>query len=199
MERLIEIVNGIPTYNGKECHYDIGLTAGEMTSSAAREVMTRLAAYEDTGLEPEEIQEAVDLFPWEDADIPVELKKWVERGTWHVRRCNEYSKKLQAYRASGLTPDKLPRAAELVKADEEGLCAVLPCEVGTTVYYPFCGRILEKTVTAYRRMFDARTGVPDIEWWYELNGDQGETMDEDLIGKTIFLTRAEAEAALADK
>ena len=33
-----------------------------------------------------------------------------------------------AYRASGLTPDELPRAAELVKADEDGRCVVLPCK-----------------------------------------------------------------------
>lgn len=31
-----------------------------------------------------------------------------------------------AYRAFGLTPDDLPRAAELLKADREGLCVVLP-------------------------------------------------------------------------
>lgn len=51
------------------------------------DALNSLAAYEDTGLEPEEIQEAVDLFKdWRNADIPKELKSWVERCTWHVRK-----------------------------------------------------------------------------------------------------------------
>lgn len=61
--------------------------------------LNRLAAYEDTGLEPEEIPTRIDM-----AQIAMIL---------------------QTLRDSGLTPDKLPRAAELVKADDEGLCVVL--------------------------------------------------------------------------
>lgn len=45
--------------------------------------MMRLAAYENTGLSPEQIQEAVDLLndSFYDADIPKELMSWVERCT----------------------------------------------------------------------------------------------------------------------
>ena len=58
-----------------------------------------LAAYEDTGLSPEDIQEAVNLFAdLKDADIPKELKSWVERCAWHVRKCEELRKELEEHR-----------------------------------------------------------------------------------------------------
>ena len=41
--------------------------------------------------------------------------------------------RLAAYEDAIPFPD-LPRAAELIKADDKGLCVVLPCEVGSTVY-----------------------------------------------------------------
>lgn len=72
----------------------------------------------------------------------------------------------------------------------------LPCSVGDIVYYPYAGKILEKKVTAYHRIYDARSGVQGIDWWYELDNDESETMDADLIGKTVFLTRDEAEKKL---
>lgn len=74
----------------------------------------------------------------------------------------------------------------------------LPCSVGDTVYYPYVGKILEKKVTAYHRVYDARSGVKGIDWWYELENDESETMDADLIGKIVFLTREEAEKKLEE-
>lgn len=74
----------------------------------------------------------------------------------------------------------------------------LPCSVGDTVYYPYAGKILEKKVTAYHRIYDARSGAQGIDWWYELENDESETMDADLIGKTVFLTREEAEKKLEE-
>lgn len=63
----------------------------------------RLAAYEDTGLSPKQIQEAVDLLndSFYDVDIPKELMSWVERCTWHVRKCNELRTQLDKYEALG--------------------------------------------------------------------------------------------------
>ena len=74
----------------------------------------------------------------------------------------------------------------------------LPCPVGDTVYYPYAGKILEKKVTAYHRIYDARSGIQGVDWWYELENDESETMDADLIGKTVFLTREEAERKLKE-
>ena len=40
----------------------------------------------------------------------------------------------------------------------------LTCSVGDTVYYPYAGKILEKKVTAYHRVYDALSGVQGIDW-----------------------------------
>ena len=156
-----------------------------------------LAAYEDTGLEPEEIQEAVDLFPWEDADIPAELKRWVERSTWHIRRCNELSKELQAYRASGLTPDELTEAAELYKAEKEGrvveTCTYSQEDIDSSVWdcsacgaaWSFeCDGPIENN-TRFCPECGAKIMMLTFREWDE---------DGDVVDREI--TRAEAEAAL---
>ena len=81
---------------------------------------------------------------------------------------------------------------------DESRLIELPCSIGDTVYYPYAGKILEKKVTAYHRVYDARTGIQGIDWWYELDNDESETMDADLIGKTVFLTKEEAEKKLEE-
>ncbi len=94
-------------------------------------VADRLAAYENTGLEPEDIQEAVDLFAdYKDADIPTEIKEWVKRCTWHVKKCNELRKRLSEYEAIG-SPDRL---RTLMQADQEGRLLEAELPIGTTVY-----------------------------------------------------------------
>ena len=80
--------------------------------------INKLAAYENTGLSPEQIQEAVNLLndSFYDADIPKELLSWVERCTWHVRKCNELHTELEKYRSLGLVEQ-----LEEMKARLEGL------------------------------------------------------------------------------
>ena len=58
MERLTKRINDVVTYIGTENEYDTGMIAAETASSiaAVREILLRLAAYEDTGLTPEEIK-----------------------------------------------------------------------------------------------------------------------------------------------
>lgn len=80
--------------------------------------INKLAAYENTGLSPEQIQEAVNLLndSFYDADIPKELLSWVERCTWHVRKCNELHTELEKYRSLGSVEQ-----LEEMKARLEGL------------------------------------------------------------------------------
>lgn len=77
-------------------------------STTAMEVLFyRLAAYEDTGLEPEEIITGKEL-----AEIACGLellKKYQELGN-------------------------VDRLRELAEADKEGRCVVLPCKVGDIVF-----------------------------------------------------------------
>ena len=106
----------------------------------------RLAAYEDTGLTPEEIKA-----PFTE-DTMINL----------------------AAQALGVEPSRL---RELAEADKDGRVIILPCKV----YETDGVRVYEHTVR---------------EVIYETAG--GPAFDKNAIGKSIFLTREEAERALRE-
>lgn len=108
----------------------------------------RLAAYEDTGLEPEDIKKVFN------ADAVLKL----------------------AAQVLGTTPERL---RELVQAEQDGRLAVLPCKVGDTVYAAETSPVIPLSV--------AYVGV------YLDGADGGDWEALDNIGKTVFLTREEAE------
>lgn len=59
--------------------------------------LEELQAYKDTGVSVQELQDVVDLFTEvtvSNVDIPKELKKWMDRCTWHVGKCGELREKL---------------------------------------------------------------------------------------------------------
>ena len=122
----------------------------------------RLAAYEDTGLEPEEI------------DMDHEAAETLRQ---LCRGCD------------------LDRLEELAEADKDERVVVLPCKVGDRLY-EVTGR---KTISVYKvRAIRVELFVLFIEWdivegfvWQSLSGINAEE-----IGKTVFLTREEAEKAL---
>lgn len=56
MERLTKRINGVCVYVGPGCEYpSTGEISAELTTEKVRAVMRRLTAYEDAGLEPEDI------------------------------------------------------------------------------------------------------------------------------------------------
>ena len=81
---------------------------------------------------------------------------------------------------------------ELLQAEADGRCVVLPCKIGDTVYaYPTIngepyGELYEKTITGISLEFQTKTS----------DGAFG-GFTPGRIGKTVFLSRAEAEAALS--
>ena len=91
--------------------------------------------------------------------------------------------------------EALDRFRQLVKADKGGRLAVLPCKVGDTLY-EVTGR---KTISEYRvKAIRVELFCMFIEWeiekgfvWQSLTG-----ITQNEIGKTVFLTREEAEKAL---
>lgn len=124
------------------------------------DAIDRLAAYEDTGLEPEEVAEVYRRFS-EARAIATDLgQKYADL------------------------------ADELLQAEAEGRLLVLPCKVGDTVYWIHGHNVL-----------------PVYIQWFETN-EYGwcacgkyppratPTLKFDDFGKTVFLTREEAEAAL---
>lgn len=125
-------------------------------------LVERLAAYEDTGLEPEEI------------DMDHEAAETLRQ---LCRGCD------------------LDRLEELAEADKDERVVVPPCKVGDRLY-EVTGR---KTISVYKvRAIRVELFGLFIEWdivegfvWQSLSGiNAGE------IGKTVFLTREEAEKAL---
>ena len=120
-----------------------------------QQAVDRLAAYEDTGLEPEEIDALPTL--------------WMEK----VKELSEIG--------------PIDRLRELAQADRL---------IGETVYYPYAGKILEKRVSHFIIYDERRVSLPPKDNWFCIDNDMSETFDFEDIGKTVFLTREEAEAAL---
>lgn len=125
----------------------------------------RLAAYEDTGLEPEEIKE---LCTDDVADIAKIFRKMIESG-------------------------EIDHLLELVQAEKDGRLVVLPCKVGDTVWVVFDDstrkaiyqtRVQGISITTRSTAILNFGGYPVQYAWVS------------EVGKTVFLTREEAEAAL---
>ena len=109
------------------------------------DAINRLAAYEETRLEPEDMKKAFN----EDATLKL------------------------TGQALGMSPDRL---RELAQAEKEGRLVVLPCEIGSPVY-------------SHARKLDGADYVRETEFWWS---------DIPQMGKTVFLTREAAEAALEE-
>ena len=127
-------------------------------------IQKRLSYYEDSGLEPEEIERIVDAY-----------------GRGHTLR-TESAERLEIVREI-----KTDRLRELAKAEKDGRLEVLPCKVGDHILAD--GR--EAIVVWF---FGYKTG----RYLHAQFLDNAEYTDIPFyeIGKTVFLTREEAEAAL---
>lgn len=132
-----------------------------------RKTWERLKEYEDTGLEPEQV---------------MELKSFIQGGIHKV-------------------DDGWKHVQDLIQAEQDGRLVVLPCKVGDTVYQ-----------VDYMTHSEAlKSGVPQSKDPYQ-NRKYGKKRAEYLplivrekkmvkslfrdFGKTVFLTREEAEVAL---
>ena len=123
----------------------------------------RLAAYEDTGLTPEEV------LPKDKADeIALKLMRLADLES------------LCSY----------DRIRELAEADKDGRVVVLPCKVGDTVWRIVRDGEPHITRDEVRDMYFADDMTPCVE----LVG--GRVTFTEKFGKTVFLSREEAEKAL---
>ena len=83
------------------------------------------------------------------------------------------------------------RMKELAEADRTGRLVVQPCKVGDTLFRVFAGEILEHKVRNMRYLA--------IQGRWDIDTTPFCSYVESSIGKTIFLTHEEAEAALEAK
>ena len=160
MERLTKHSKQTSHENGICCTHFYGPECLEVGGNCAMNckweeaAWSRLAAYEDTGLTPEQC---------ENAKVIIE---------------------------SAFSDDtsKAERIRELLKADKAGRVVVLPCKVGDTLFRVFAGEILEHKVGNMRYLA--------IQGRWDIDTTPFCSYVESSIGKTIFLTREEAEKAL---
>ena len=148
MERLTYFKNGYWRVNFSGVQYQA-------------DFVDRLAAYENTGLTPEEIKAQFT------EDTMINL----------------------AAQALGVEPSRL---RELAEADKDGRCVVLPCKVGDTVWRIIRDGEPHITRDEVRDMYFA----DDMTLCVELVG--GRVTFTEKFGKTVFLSREEAEKALRE-
>lgn len=141
---------------GKEFPYWAICTSDNMEVRLRGDAVDKLAAYEDIGLTPEEIEDRQDVCLW----IPED------------------------------------RFTEIVNAEANGRLVVLPCKVGDTVY------ALERWCDGSIGDCDSRVSCEECDdYKQQINPRRIVSIDAafaviEMLGKTVFLTRAEAEAAL---
>lgn len=129
-------------------------------SCTQRKVWEKLKAYEDTGLTPEEVNDAV---------VGAKLMA-----------------KSQLVSAFGVAAERL---RELAEADKGGRVVVLPCKVGGGLW-TFCSHPVEQVYSF------TVTDISTLNGRTMLNTSRCGVIDACDVGKTVFLTREEAEKAV---
>jgi hypothetical protein len=119
--------------------------------------------------------------------------------------CGKAIDRLAAYEDTGLAPAEV---AELAKAKADGRLVVLPCKVGDTVFtieldckdnpdhlqMCFCwNKSCKECDKSYLRVWENRNKTADIR---SIVAEMGLCGESGGFGKTVFLAREEAEAAL---
>lgn len=126
----------------------------------------RLAAYEDTGLTPED--------------------------------CTAYAKAESEKRIVVFENyDELNKVRELLQAEREERCVVLPCKVGETVWLTVRGCLEPQKVRTFFVGHPSYADVPFDPRYYMVRLEKYDIPLRDF-GKTVFLTREEAEKALRE-
>ena len=127
--------------------------------------------------------------------------------------------RLKAYEDTGLTPEEIKapftedtmiklaaqalgvepsRLRELAEADKEGRCIILPRRVGDKIYYLKKKNIIEAEVIDYTVneagawLFTVEIYDPKYDMTFQCD------LETELIGKTVFFKREEAEKALQE-
>jgi hypothetical protein len=140
----------------------------------------RLAAYEDTGLTPEEINDLASV-----REIPPEAEYAINK---HADSIIERLDKLLAQ-----TDDDV-RLRELAEADKDGRLVVLPCKVGQRVFALLDTDKHISECEVKQIGLGNEIGFVGIEPIGARGREYGVSIKG--FGKTVFLTREEAEAAL---
>lgn len=141
------------------------------TACSQKQVWERLKQYEDTGLEPEAVE------------------------TVKLALCAKHMVDLET-----LNNTPISRLVELAEADKDGRVVVPPCKVGDTIYaivQVFGGdgvyhKITEKKITGIGG------NTMNKVWMVNRENSLEDRFSPSEFGRTVFLTREEAEKAMAE-
>ena len=121
----------------------------------------------------------------------------VENGTAMVKGCGsnckygfEYCRK-EDWENCKTIDDVIDKLAEYEDLDEQGLLLRLPCKVGDRLYkidYEYLGNIISDTVHSIHIL--RNTVYLEMKYWHDISLSE--------VGKTTFLTQAEAEQKLKE-
>ena len=124
---------------------------------------------------------------WSYAELRGRLMQYEDTGL-EPAMCANYKTFEDEAISKGVT---FKRIVELMEADKDGRLVVLPCKVGDKLYRVFDGNISEHEVQNMKYFARQRRLGIDMTPFFP---DAGR-----FIGKTVFLTREEAEKALEAK
>lgn len=156
---------------------------------AEYKIYAKLAAYEDTGLEPEEILQLKTAVSDIKADVDelYEKQKFLKflesKGVDIQASVNWMCDIFDALNDEIIDIDRL---RELVQADRKGRCVVLPCKPGQLVWTKTGGKVSSHKIRNIQRNSEGDFACSMLQF----------PLAE--FGKTVFLTREEAERALEE-
>lgn len=112
-----------------------------------------------------------------------------------IKKILHLAERLKAYEDTGLTPEE---AAELSEARKDGWLVVLPCKVGDKVFEVHADRGIISTLIITTVCIEQKT---ILFCWDLVDGIYKRITGfyAHELGKTVFLTREAAEAALGGK
>jgi len=175
-------------------YYTKGKYPPTMETGEVRECMQKLAAYEDTGLEPEDVEQLYS--PSRDiVKLVVNNRELNNKYNTLLEMYDKLQNKLKSIDGwnTALEEQFEKDGKELKKyrdLEEQGRLIKLPCEFGTSIWYIIyceapncseCGAINETCIKKYKARIVEHEFIPCF-----LND----------FGKTVFLTREEAEKTL---
>lgn len=107
----------------------------------------------------------------------------IKTGYWSAAKKEELIQRLAAYENTGLMPEQIEALKKIADANEAGRLIELPCKIGDTIYMIITKR--------------PKINFPEFSFIKTTRMTQTNCfrVSQDY-GKTVFLTRKEAEAAL---
>lgn len=132
---LTELISDRESFIEKDDPDSIFVHDAEALREALR-LLAELAEYRRTGLKAADIQEAVNLLndTIHPTSLPEELKSWVERCTWHVKRCAELHKEADTLTRELDWKDKAVELAQRKQAEVETALAAAKTDIAALLW-----------------------------------------------------------------